>query len=161
MRRNPAFPVFETIFLVFLFGGSGLVAFASPTGSKGLGALLFLLAALAIVSGVRRASDRSPRLILSPSSFATTIANHFEIRWADLAEARTVLHDDTTYLILRLIDPAAAPQPPTLYNRPSFDRPPEAADEDILLPVDALDTRPEEILREIRARIAASRSIGP
>jgi hypothetical protein len=120
-----------------------------------------LLLAAAFVSIDRYLADRSPDLVLGDTTFLSTIGNRMEIRWSDIARAQTVHHDEGTYLILSLVDPAAAPQPPTLYNRPTFDRPPEATDEDILVPISGLDASPDLILREIHTRIAAAAHAKP
>ncbi|HEY7115982.1 MAG TPA: hypothetical protein VH475_05330 [Tepidisphaeraceae bacterium] len=119
--------------------------------------IIILVGVALIVLGFSRLHDRSPNLILTDASLLCTIGNRIEIRWSDLADAQTATHrDEITYLILRLIDPAAEPQPPTLWNRPAFDRPPEAADEDIILPISGLNASPELILSQVRSRIATA-----
>jgi hypothetical protein len=150
----------RTLGIVFVAMGSlglafcGVLLLVDAAGLRTDYLLKVTLGAFTVAVGVHQLTDREPRLILNDSALLSTIGNRLELRWPELAEARTVTHSDgATYLILRLVDPAAEPQPETLWNRPDFHRPPEAANEDILLPIGGLDHPADLILAEIRKRI--------
>jgi hypothetical protein len=115
-----------------------------------------LLGTVSVAVGVGCLRHRPVKLVVSDGGFLSMIGNPIEIRWADIAEAVAVPHsDERTYLILRLTDPTAGPQLP--WSGPIFERPPQAENEDVVLPISGLDASPELILRQIRSRIAIAR----
>ena len=142
-------------FLIFL---CAIQLALDHSGSRTACQLVLLIGGLFVASGVYHLANRKPCLILTDATLLSTIGTRLELRWSDLTRADAITQNNgITYLILRPAAPPTAPQPPTPWNHPTFDRPHGAEHDDIILRIDGLNASPQRILHEIQTRIAATR----
>jgi hypothetical protein len=145
--------------VVFVVWGALFIAFAMSqvlAGRRGADWWPLVAAGLLLIGlGGWRLADRAPRLILNATELVS-VPFRLIVPWSHVADAVIAYHAGTSLLILKLSDDAPHPA-----HRPDAPCPPEATEQDLVLPVAGFDLSPEAVLAEVRERIALHSSKSP